>query len=76
MSSEVVEYRICWAASSNTSFRGATDWEPAEDDAADAEDVESYFSGGVNNSEGLSIALEESGFEWWIETRIAGTDHA
>lgn len=65
-----VEYRICWNASSNISFRGGTDWESWEDDG-DPEDVLSSpeREGHVNFPLGLGIALEASGFDWWVETR-------
>jgi hypothetical protein len=65
------EYRIRWNASSNITFQGATDWYPWDEDAnATDEEIQSALgqgSGGL--CEGFEIALEQSGFEWWAETR-------
>lgn len=66
-----LEYRVCWAASSNGRFRGETDWAPAAEGES-AEDLEASLSssaGGI--PEGLDLALNGSGFEWWVETREA-----
>lgn len=60
-----MEYRICWSASSNASFEGATDWEIAEGDP----EAELSKGGWGDMPEGLAIALEASGFDWWVETR-------
>lgn len=63
------EYRICWNAWTNITFRGATDWE-IDDEAETADEVESYLYEGTNNlCLGLQIALESSGFDWWVEVR-------
>lgn len=65
------EYRICWSAGSNITFQGATDWEEWLDDG-DAEDVMSEVEvkgKPYNVPPGLEIALEASGFEWYVETR-------
>jgi hypothetical protein len=68
----MIEYRVCWSASSNITFRGATEWEPWEDEDATVKDVEdALYLGGGGAIEGLSMALEASGFEWWVETREA-----
>lgn len=65
----MIEYRICWAASSNASFRGKSDWEEAnEGETADEVEV------ALCNTDGLDMALNYSGFEWWIETREAEED--
>jgi hypothetical protein len=65
-----MEYRLGWSASSNISFRGETEWtawnEP-EDDSAAIEDALTKGSGSLGD--GLEIVLQESGFEWWVETR-------
>lgn len=68
---KTLEYRICWAASSNAQFKGQSDWEFANDDetAEEVEDALSRSHGGI--PEGLDIALNGSGFEWWVETREA-----
>jgi hypothetical protein len=67
------EHRICWSASSNASFRGATDWEPWEEDG-DPADVLS--GGSVSLPIGLEIALEACGFDWWVETRESAEENA
>lgn len=64
-----VEYRVCWTASSNISFRGATPWRDGADWGEDAEEIEDALSGGALAIEGLEIALDASGFEWTVETR-------
>jgi hypothetical protein len=66
-----LEYRICWNAGSNISFRGATDWDTWDEDSAPDE----VLGEPENNTQpsnlppGLDIAIEASGFDWWIETR-------
>lgn len=65
-----VEYRVRWAASSNASFQGATDWLPWEEEG----DPDSGLEGVATRlvlPDGLEMALEASGFEWWVETREA-----
>lgn len=65
-----MEYRICWSATSNISFHGSTDWEPwGGDETTDGEIQDSLVAGSTQLSEGLGIAIEASGFEWWVETR-------
>jgi hypothetical protein len=67
----MIEYRICWSASSNISFRGHGDWWPANEGES-AEDVEKALNGvagGIRLPDGLEMALEGSGFDWWVETR-------
>jgi hypothetical protein len=70
-----IEYRICWAASSNARFRGHDDWNPWDDEDATGDEVEDALSstrnGHMNLPDGLEMALEGSGFEWWVETREA-----
>ena len=65
----MIEYRIGWSASSNASFRGLSDWEPWDDEDAMGEDVELALSKASAIPEGLEMALEYCGFEWWVETR-------
>lgn len=69
----MIEYRICWNASSNVTFRGATDWEPWEDDGDPEEALGECEdrSQSYNAPPGLDLALEASGFEWYVETREA-----
>jgi hypothetical protein len=63
-----LEYRIGWNASSNASFRGASDWTPANEGETRA-DIENALYAGSQDCEGLGMALEYSGFDWWVETR-------
>jgi hypothetical protein len=65
-----VEYRVCWNASSHASFRGATDWQEWDDDDATTEDVELDLEHGGRIPDGLELALDGCGFEWWVETRV------
>lgn len=70
-----LEYRISWSASSNISFRGSTDWNPWGGFEETAEEVEDalYRSDGrpMALPVGLEEALEQSGFDWWVEVRKA-----
>lgn len=69
----MIEYRICWSASSNIAFHGATDWEEWGDEG-DPEEVLMECEDGsrqYNAPPGLDIALEASGFEWYVETRAS-----
>lgn len=72
----MTRFRICWSASSNASFHGETDWEPfgPSGDNPTREEVEDALYAGDHTSEGLGIALEASGFEWWVEVREANED--
>lgn len=63
-----VEYRVCWAASSNVTFKDEGEWHPANPGET-AEEVEESLSRGGRLSDGMEIAINESGFEWWVETR-------
>lgn len=70
-----MEYRIGWNAGSNASFHGFTDWEEASDYGTTLDEVEAYHLRSFDGNEhpvipaGLEIALEASGFDWWVETR-------
>jgi FKBP-type peptidyl-prolyl cis-trans isomerase 2 len=65
----MIEFRVCWNASSNISFNGETDWIEELDDTS-AEDLEASLSAGAGGiSAGLELALEGSGFDWWVEIR-------
>jgi hypothetical protein len=64
-----MEYRLCWNASSNISFSGSTDWEEVEDPDISAGEFENTLTDGGCACEGLSMVLEASGFDWWVETR-------
>lgn len=70
-----LEYRVCWSASSNIGFKGASDWEKAFDEDITADELEDdlgeALGGRTSIPESLEIALEASGFEWWVETREA-----
>lgn len=67
-----VEYRVCWSASSNITFHGASDWEAWDDEDATAREVEDALYGGAMHCEGLSQVIEASGLDWHVETREAG----
>ena len=62
----MTEYRIRWAASSNISFHGHSDWMPWDEEDGD---IHEQLESGGTPCEGLEMALELSGFEWDIETR-------
>lgn len=65
-----MEYRICWSASTNINFRGATDWEEwdgYEESATEVEDA--LYQGDGQIAEALGIAIEASGFDYWVELR-------
>ncbi len=67
-----MEYRLRWSATSNISFCGETEWtawDEPEDDSAAIEDA--LIKGSGSLADGLEIVLQESGFEWWVETREA-----
>jgi hypothetical protein len=70
----LIEYRICWSASSNISFRGESDWIEANAGETVVEVEDALNRGGGGLGEGFEMALELSGFEWWIETREAGDE--
>lgn len=57
------EFRVCWSASSNISFKGSTDWDEWDDEASEEEVAVAL------GSSGLDMALDASGFEWWVEIR-------
>jgi hypothetical protein len=74
----MIEFRVCWSASSNISFHGESDWEPWDDDEATEKEVERWVSEksmdghiGFQVPWGLDTALDVSGFDWWVETREA-----
>lgn len=64
------EFRVGWAALSNASFRGASDWEPWEGYEETLEEVEFALYDGHNvSSIALDLVYQYSGFEWWAEVR-------
>lgn len=69
----MIEYRICWNASSNISFEGCTDWcewggfEETVDAVIEA--ASASPGGSYSVPPGLEEALEGSGFDWWTEAR-------
>lgn len=72
----MIEYRICWAASSNVSFHGESDWAEWDGFEKTPDEVLDTLNkpDGANRSAlpvGLEEALECSGFEWWAETRAS-----
>lgn len=71
----MIEYRICWNAGSNISFRGATEWienDGFEETAAELEDALMKPEGAdrIAIPRALEEALEGSGFDYWVETRV------
>lgn len=69
----MIEYRVCWTATTNASFQGEGEWRPWDDEEATRDQVEMALSDGGGISDGLDAALQESGFEWWIETRVGAS---
>lgn len=67
-SETTLDYRVCWAAGTNISFRGDGEWQEANPGES-AEEIEDGLVKGTASGEGLELALLESGFEWWVETR-------
>lgn len=66
----MLEYRVCWEASSNINFHGCTDWQPWDGDPEDShDDIEEQLFKGGGVCEGLEEAIEGSGFGWRVETR-------
>lgn len=64
------EYRVKWAATTNISFHGATDWKEWDgDEEAAPKEIEDYLYTGVALPPALEEALEESGFDWTVEIR-------
>jgi len=63
------EYRFRWSASSNISFKGATDWTVYDGFEDTAEKVEEALTDGEVGVEGLSMVIDASGFEWYVEVR-------
>jgi hypothetical protein len=57
-----------------TSFNGASDWYEApnaDDTTQEVEEALVNRQGCGGTCDGLEIALEASGFDWWVETREA-----
>lgn len=70
------EYRVRYCASSNISFHNEFDpWEPWDGDEDSAGAIEASLNDmhgqRWNTPDGFEIALERSGFEWWVEVREA-----
>lgn len=70
---ERLEYRVCWSAASNVTFRGGGEWYPANEDET-TEQIEEGLSKGGSLADGLELVIGESGFEWWVETRESKQD--
>lgn len=72
-----MRYRVSWSASSNISFTGSSDWEDWDDPAATVEDVEDALNKSEGPlSDGFEMALDGSGFEWWVEVESGPADHS
>jgi hypothetical protein len=65
---KTLQYRVCWAASTNASFGDEGEWHDANPGET-VEEIEDALSTGGRTSDGFETALSESGFEWWAETR-------
>lgn len=67
------EFRVCWSASSNITFRGESDWEEWTEDGDPEEALSELEHSGepYNVPPGLEMVLEMSGLEWHVETREA-----
>lgn len=68
----MIEWRVCWAASSNVTFRGKSKWGVWDgDEDATADEVERELTEGDGGElpPALREAIEHAGFDWWVETR-------
>lgn len=66
------EYRVGWSAFTNINFKGSTDWmqwDGYEETADEVEVALTHTNGMIPMA--LDIALESSGFDWWMEVREA-----
>lgn len=71
------EFRICWAASSNCSLNGSTDWTPWDNRQyhyAPGQSDDDIAAALAKSSEpcafsGIDLALGAARFEWWTEVR-------
>lgn len=72
------EYRVTWASSSMYHFKGESDWNDWDGDAADPEGIEEELTrGGMDDfPRGLEEVLEASGFDWGVEIREKGIEDA
>lgn len=76
MAETQIEFKICWAASSNATFRDEGEWHKANPGETQEEIEESLSKSSGPIGDGLELAINESGFEWWIETREVGEPDA
>lgn len=73
----MIEYRVCWSASSNITFHGATEWEAWEDEDATANQIAEEMEAGSGGAPRLlAEVLEEAGLEYWLETRETESQEA
>ena len=76
----MIEWRVCWSASSNITFHGETDWEEADDGETEDEVRERLENQTFDGAKpgpicaAMDAALEASGFEWYVETRESGEE--
>ena len=70
-SGEGFEYRVCWSASSNINFRGATEWQEwwgiDEQTPAEVESTLCDFTG--TSPPALDEMIDASGLDWHVEVR-------
>lgn len=73
-----LEYRIGWSINM-VGGRGTTDWMPAEESDTDPDAVKASIQDLPVDSricipDGLEWALEDAGFDWWVEVREVGSE--
>jgi hypothetical protein len=66
----VFEYRVCWNAFSNISFRGESAWTEYGGFAETLEEVEKELTND-EFSESTELFIDASGISWWTEVREA-----
>jgi hypothetical protein len=69
---KIFEWRVGWGASSNCSFGGKSEWVTWDGPEKSEATVKDAIHRGGDTSAGLERALEESGFEWWVDVREGG----
>lgn len=70
------EYRVGWSVNM-VGGRGEGDWYPWEGDETTEDDVQEAVAkstSGYDNSILLETALQDAGFDCWVEAREIGSD--